>query len=65
MISEKIALEIIALKIKILHNGNEIKTLAEGFTDEHICIDGFDIPNDLFEIGLFDDDDVRILVLLL
>ena len=44
--------------LKILHNGSEIKKLPIGFTDEHICIDGFDIINDRFEIRASDSDDV-------
>ena len=44
--------------LKILHNNSEIKKLPTGFTDEHICIDGFDIINDLFEIRASDSDAV-------
>ena len=43
---------------QILHNDVEIKSLQTGFTDETICIDGFDIQNDLFEMRASDSDDV-------
>ena len=45
---------------QILHNDVEIKSLPAGFTDENICIDGFDIENDLFEIRPSDSDDICI-----
>ena len=48
--------------LKILHNNSEIKKLSTGFTDEHICIDGFDIINDIFEIRASDSDDVSLIL---
>ena len=48
-------------ELKILHNDVEIKSLPAGFTDENICIDGFDIQNDLLEIRPSDSDDICII----
>ena len=44
--------------LKILHNDVEVKRLQTGFTDEIICIDGFDLQNDRFELRASDSDDV-------
>ena len=41
-----------------MHNDVEIKRLPSGFTSEFICIENFDVKNDLFEIRAGDSNDV-------
>ena len=57
---EALFLSFLIKHFQILHNDVEIKNLPAGFTDENICIDGFDIQNDLFEIRPSDPNDICI-----